>query len=96
MPSEYEGLPISALEAAACGLPLVVYDAPGLREVVELGKCGAMATDVPTLAEQIGRLAADEPGRHDLALAGRASVLSRYDREAWVRRHAALYGAGIQ
>ena len=32
MPSLFEGLPISLLEAQACGLPALLADTPGLRE----------------------------------------------------------------
>src|SRR3984893_67404 len=34
LPSHREGLPVSMLEAAACGRPLIATDAPGCREVV--------------------------------------------------------------
>jgi glycosyltransferase involved in cell wall biosynthesis len=95
MPSEYEGVGIAALEAAACGLPLVVYDSPGLREVVDDGRCGLLARDVPSLADALERLAQDGALRRSLAAAGRASVLRRYKREDYVKEHAALY-AGVE
>lgn len=34
LPSHREGLPVSLLEAAACGRPLIATDAPGCREIV--------------------------------------------------------------
>jgi glycosyltransferase involved in cell wall biosynthesis len=37
MPSLYEGVGIAALEAAAVGLPLILADAPGLRDLAALG-----------------------------------------------------------
>lgn len=40
MISEYEGLSIASLEALFCGLPLIVYDTYGLRDVIEDGYNG--------------------------------------------------------
>jgi glycosyltransferase involved in cell wall biosynthesis len=37
MPSLWEGLPLGALEAMACGVPLVASDIPGLDEVLRNG-----------------------------------------------------------
>ena len=34
MPSRFEGLSIAAIEAMACGLPSVLYNAPGLRDLI--------------------------------------------------------------
>jgi len=35
MPSEYEGLGISAIEAMACALPVILYNVPGLRDLIK-------------------------------------------------------------
>ena len=34
MPSLFEGLSIAAVEAMACGLPSILYDVPGLRDLI--------------------------------------------------------------
>jgi glycosyltransferase involved in cell wall biosynthesis len=59
--SPKEGWGISNLEAAACGTPSVVSDAPGLRESVVDGATGLHVPhgDVQALADAIGRLVAD-------------------------------------
>ena len=40
LPSSAEGMPLSLIEAAACGKPVVAYDIPGVNEIVINGKTG--------------------------------------------------------
>ena len=61
LPSYAEGLPLSLLEAAACGRPMVATDVPGCREICiheETGLLVPPRTVVP-LAEALERLALD-------------------------------------
>lgn len=32
MPSRFEGIPITTIEAMACRIPTILYDVPGLRD----------------------------------------------------------------
>ena len=59
LPSHREGLPVSLLEAAACGRPLLATDAPGCREIVIQDQTGLMVPiENPTaLAQAIEQLA---------------------------------------
>jgi len=67
-----DGLPLSVLEAMACGLPIVASDLPGLREVLdgEMNEYLVPAGDAAALSAAVGRalaLPADERetmGRH--------------------------------
>jgi glycosyltransferase involved in cell wall biosynthesis len=55
-----ENLPLSLLEAAACGRAMVATDVPGCRDIVIAGETGLLvALDNPdSLADAIERLAA--------------------------------------
>jgi glycosyltransferase involved in cell wall biosynthesis len=59
LPSHREGLPVSLLEAAACGRPLVSTDAPGCREIALHEQTGLTVPieDPPALAQAMLQLA---------------------------------------
>jgi glycosyltransferase involved in cell wall biosynthesis len=65
MPSVHEGLSIAALEALATGLPAVLADTPGLRDLAE-DNSAVMLTDVTPehFAKAIGRAARSSAERH--------------------------------
>ena len=66
LPTYYgEGVPMTMLEAAACGLPIVATDVPGCREVVEHGRNGLLvpARNARALADAIASLAGDPSRR---------------------------------
>lgn len=72
--SSKEGWGIANLEAAACGTPSVVSDAPGLRESVQDGRTGLLVPhgDVAALAKAIGRLLREADLRERMGRQARA------------------------
>ena len=84
LPSSYgEGLPKALLEAASCGRPIVTYDVPGCREVVEHGKNGLLVPlkDTKRLVEAIIELVNDPALRKRMGAAGRRKVLAAFSQE---------------
>jgi glycosyltransferase involved in cell wall biosynthesis len=78
--SRFEGFGMPALEAMACGTPVVASDIPPLVEV--LGGAGLHATLAPSsLAEALGRVAASEALREEL----RGRSLERSGAFSWER-----------
>ncbi len=63
LPSRWEGLPLTLLEALAVGRSVVASDIPGIAEVLP-EKAGALVPvgDVAALAEAIGRRFNDQNG----------------------------------
>lgn len=76
LPSYREGLPRFLLEAAACELPVIAFDAPGCREIVRDGVNGRLAPlrDIAALADAMQALAEDAALRRRLGRAGREIV----------------------
>jgi glycosyltransferase involved in cell wall biosynthesis len=81
VPSLYEGFSLPAVEAMACGTPLVASAAGALPEVV--GPDGETALHVPpgdpeALAAAVGRLLDDPELAARIGAAGRARVVERF------------------
>jgi glycosyltransferase involved in cell wall biosynthesis len=79
LPSHREGLPVSLLEAAACGRPMIATDAPGCREIVIEDQTGLRVPieDPAALAQAIMRLAGSPDLRARYGQAARQLVVSK-------------------
>lgn len=71
--SRSEGLPMVMLEAMSVGLPVVGFDASGVRDLVEEGRTGLLVPqgDEAALTAALRRLTGDEDLRRRLGTAGR-------------------------
>ncbi len=91
MPSAHEGLSIAALEALATGLPAVLADVPGLRDMAEVTPAAVLTDVAPDrLVAAIGRAAGlPEPQR-----SGRSSIADvreRFGMARGVAHYARIY-----
>jgi glycosyltransferase involved in cell wall biosynthesis len=95
LPSHFEGLPMSVIEAMLCALPVVATDIRGPREQVVEGDTGFLVppAQVPPLAAALRRLAEDGTLRGRLGAAGRTRALALYDEALVVARTLDLLGA---
>lgn len=93
LPSLWEGMPVSVMEAMATGLPVVGTDVPGIRELVVDGDTGFLAPgrDPAALAERIERLARDASLRFRMGEAGRRRVMTEFALDTMVRRYEEAY-----
>jgi glycosyltransferase involved in cell wall biosynthesis len=88
-----EGIPMSLLEAAACGRPLVATDVPGCREVARHGVTGLLVPpdDPAALASAIETLVNDPAMRLRFGRAGRQLVSDDFSSARIQREIIALY-----
>ena len=88
-----EGISNAALEAMACGLPVVTTDAGGMREAVRDGHDGFVVPlrDPAAAANAVERLARDPELRARMGRAGRATVESKFRLDDQIARFIALY-----
>jgi glycosyltransferase involved in cell wall biosynthesis len=86
-------LGLSAIEALACGVPIVASAVGGLLDFVVDGENGRLVPpqDPPALAACIGPLLTDAAARARLAARARASVLAEYDEQTVFGRMRALF-----
>ena len=94
LPSHFEGLPMSVIEAMLTGLPVVATDISGPQEQVVDGETGLLVPprQVAPLAAALTRLAGDPALRAAMGEAGRARACALYDEARVVARTLDLVG----
>jgi glycosyltransferase involved in cell wall biosynthesis len=95
LPSYAEGVPISMLEAAAVGLPLIVTPVGGIASVLSDGEHAIFVQpgDREALVKAISHLAQTPSLRSTLGAAARAHVLATYGIERSAEKYLHLYRA---
>ncbi|MPZ57877.1 MAG: glycosyltransferase [Rhizobiales bacterium] len=93
LPSRREGLPLSLVEAAACGRPLVATDVPGCREIARADVDAMLVPvdDPPALADAIRQLADDPQRRARYGAAGRRLAETEFSSARVGHEIVALY-----
>ena len=94
-PALAEGLGVALLKAAAAGVPVVAFDAGGVREAVEDGVTGTLVEpeNVIALQNAIAFLLDDKEKRERFGAAGRKRMRDEFTIDAMVDKHVMLYEA---
>ena len=81
VPSRSESFGVSAVEAQACGAPVVISDVPGLMEACDNGKTAIVVPreDHHALADALSRLVCDDSLRKRMGAVGRSYVEKEYE-----------------
>jgi glycosyltransferase involved in cell wall biosynthesis len=91
--SRNEGTPVSLIEAAACGRPVVATTVGGVPMVVDHGVTGFLVPrgNPVAFADYLGRLVAEPETRRRMGTAGRARVAERFSQDRLLRDIRELY-----
>ncbi len=94
LPSHFEGLPMSVIEAMLTALPVVATDIRGPREMVVEGETGFLVPPmtVGPLAAALSRLAGDAALRARMGAAARDRAIALYDEATVLDRTMDLLG----
>ena len=93
LPSLHEGLPLSVLEAARAGTPVIASRIGGTDEVITDGVNGLLFPpgEVTALAAAIERIRDDAPLARRIAAAASERVASEFDAAVIARRVESVY-----
>jgi glycosyltransferase involved in cell wall biosynthesis len=93
LPSWYEAMPLSVMEAAAHGLPVVATDVGDVGRAVVDGVTGFVVPvkSAPSLAAALEKLLSDREARRRMGAAGRLHIRVNFSSEATARAVDRLY-----
>lgn len=97
LPSTRDASPRVVREAEACGIPVLVSDIPGARDLVVTGAeaCGILTppADPAAIADAVQKLAADPALRKEMGANGRRNIETNYRTEDFAEYFYVLFAA---
>ena len=97
LPSRWEGLPVSVIEAMHRGVPVVASNVRGTNELVIDEETGFLvpADDVRAFADRVGRLLLDDRLRVGMGARAIARARSEFSLARQIEAYAAVYERAV-
>ncbi|WP_175782452.1 glycosyltransferase [Burkholderia anthina] len=93
--SRWEGMPLAVIEAQVAGIPAVVTNVIGNRDIVVHGTTGFIASSLDEMTECVDRLSRDRALRESMADAATRIATARFRVESKFRQWASLYDDSV-
>ncbi|WP_322041526.1 glycosyltransferase [Burkholderia diffusa] len=93
--SRWEGMPLAVIEAQVAGIPAIVTNVIGNRDIVVHGKTGFIASSLDEIAEYVSRLVRDPALRQTMGDAAARVATARFRVESKFRQWASLYDDSV-
>lgn len=92
LPSLWEGMPKTLLEAMSCGLPVIGTKIDGIREVIEHGRNGILCdADLGSIRQAIISVMEDKELKDTLSMNARKTIEQRFSLEKLIDKELELY-----
>ena len=92
LPSVYEGMPKSLLEAMACGLPVIGNDVEGINEVIVNNSNGLLCKeDAASIRKTIDFLIKDSDLKNNLGKNARETIIKDFSLDSVLRKEIEVY-----
>lgn len=98
MPSIQESFGLMAVEAMACGTPVIVFEGTSLPDVIKApnGGLAVPAKDSKALAEAIDQLLSNDSMRNQMGVQARLITEKEYSTQQYLESHIKLYNDVIE
>jgi glycosyltransferase involved in cell wall biosynthesis len=92
--SDNEGIPLTLIQAAQAGLPIIAPNVGSIADIVVNDKTGFLTSPQPgAMASALSALAGDKELREKLGAAGKVHADTYFSLEKMVRDHSDLYNS---
>lgn len=89
--SNWEGFPLTILEAMRCKLPVVASDVGGVKEAIEHGETGFVTRNQTELQTSLQQLIDSPELRHEMGEKGRERYLEHFTVQSMLQKTFAVY-----